>query len=254
MPSNGNQASGIGEAGRTLIEMASENSRLFEESGRYHGVYDLDLKQKSYLKYESFHARLRSAVVNARESAKKICASPGVREVGESVVALYTPEGDSIVLSTGIMVHVHPLSRFIKWIIDNDYESDPGIAPGDIFCNNDPFISDVHPPDLMNVIPIFWEDELVGWVGAVAHELEIGGVQGGANQSTTAERFGQGMMISAEKVGSNDEIRRDFLVRAEMNLRTPIYFILDEKAMVGACTEVRERVHEAIGEYGLDFY
>ncbi len=245
---------GIGESGSTLQAMAAHTTARLEETGCYYGVEELGLKTDSYLKYESFHARMRAAVVNARESSKKICASPGVREVGESVVAFYTPEGDSIVLSTGIMVHVHTLSRFIKWMIDNDYERDPGIAHGDIFCNNDPFISDVHPPDLMNVIPVFWEGEVIGWVGAVAHQLEIGGVHGGANMSTTAERFGQGMIISAEKVGSNDEIRRDFLVRAEMNLRTPIYFILDEKAMVGACVEVRETVCELVREYGLDFY
>ena len=247
-------AAGAGEGGKTLQQVAALNQALFEKSGAYHGVEDLSLKKTQYLKYESFHARMRAAVVNARESSKKICASPGVREVGESVVAFYTPEGDSIVLSTGIMVHVHTLSRFIKWMIDNNYEDDPGIRHGDIFCNNDPFISDVHPPDLMNVIPVFWEGELIGWVGAVAHQLEIGGVHGGANMSTTAERFGQGMIISAEKVGSNDEIRRDFLVRAEMNLRTPIYFILDEKAMVGACIEVRETICDLISEYGLDFY
>ena len=198
--------------------------------------------------------RLRSAVVNARESSKKICASPGVREVGESVVALYTAEGDSIVLSTGIMVHVHTLSRFIKWMIDRGYEKDPRIEDGDIFCNNDPFIGDVHPPDLMNTMPIFWQGELIGRVGAVCHELEIGGVHGGANMQTVAERFGQGLTVSAEKVGTKDEIRRDFLIRAEMNLRTPIYFILDQKALVSACIEVRERIVEIIEEYGLDFY
>jgi acetone carboxylase, alpha subunit len=245
---------GVGPGGLTLIEALKRNRQLFEQTGHYHGVKNLKLKADNYLRYESLHARLRSAVVNAREMSKKISASPGVREVGESVVALYTPEGDSIALSTGIMVHVHTLSRFIQWMIEHDYESDPGIAPGDVFANNDPFISDVHPPDLMNVAPIFYEGELIAWVGTVAHELEIGGVTGGANQSTTAERFGQGLTVSAEKVAVNDVIRRDFLVRAEMNLRTPVYYILDEKAMVAACIEVREKVLEIVAEHGADYY
>ena len=177
---------GVGPGGLTLIEALKRNRQLFEQTGHYHGIKNLKLKAENYLRYESLHARLRSAVVNAREMSKKISASPGVREVGESVVALYTPEGDSIALSTGIMVHVHTLSRFIQWMIEHDYESDPGIAAGDVFANNDPFISDVHPPDLMNVAPIFHDGELIAWVGTVAHELEIGGVTGGANQSTTA--------------------------------------------------------------------
>ena len=245
---------GIGPDGTTLVEALRRNRRLIEETGHYHGIEDLRLRAENYLHYESLHARLRSAVVNARETSKKISASPGVREVGESVVALYTPEGDSVVLSTGIMVHVHTLSRFIQWMIERDYETDPGIAHGDVFANNDPFVSDVHPPDLMNVTPIFVEGELIGWVGAVAHELEIGGVCGGANQSTTAERFGQGMIVSAEKVAVKDTIRRDFFIRAEMNLRTPVYFVLDEKAMVSACLDVREKVLEVVEQYGLAYY
>jgi acetone carboxylase, alpha subunit len=245
---------GIGPESLTLREALRRSRELLEQTGHYHGISDLRLKAENYLHYESLHARLRSAVVNARETSKKISASPGVREVGESVVALYTPEGDSVVLSTGIMVHVHTLSRFIQWMIERDYESDPGIAHGDVFANNDPFVSDVHPPDLMNVTPIFHGGELIGWVGAVAHELEIGGVYGGANQTTTAERFGQGMIVSAEKVATNDTIRRDFFVRAEMNLRTPVYFVLDEKAMVSACIDVREKVLEMVEQYGLDYY
>jgi N-methylhydantoinase B/oxoprolinase/acetone carboxylase alpha subunit len=245
---------GIGPNGMTLLDALVRNRELFEQTGHYHGITELTLKSEDFLRYESAHARLRSAVVNAREMAKKISASPGVREVGESVVALYTPEGDSIALSTGIMVHVHTLSRFIQWMIEHDYESDPKIQPGDVFANNDPFVSDVHPPDLMNVAPIFYGDELIAWVGTVAHEMEIGGVTGGANQSTTAERFGQGLTVSAEKVAVNDILRRDFLIRAEMNLRMPVYYILDEKAMVASCVEVREKVLELVAEHGIDYY
>jgi N-methylhydantoinase B/oxoprolinase/acetone carboxylase alpha subunit len=237
-----------------LKQMVHDSERRLRESGSYYGIKHLNLKEQDPLRYESFHTRLRSIVVGTRETSKKISASPGVREVGESVVALYTPDGDSVVLSTGIVIHVHTLSRFIKWMIEHDYEEDPGINPGDIFANNDPFVSDVHPPDLMVVVPIFWEGELIGWSGAVCHEIEIGGVVGGANMGTTAERFGNGLTVTAEKIGMNDTIDRDYYVRAEYNLRTPIFWILDTKAMVSACQEVREKVLEVVQEYGVDYY
>ena len=83
---------GVGPEGLTLIEGLRKSREVLESSGHYHGVTELRLKAENYLHYESLHARLRSAVVNARETSKKISASPGVREVGESVVALYTPE------------------------------------------------------------------------------------------------------------------------------------------------------------------
>jgi acetone carboxylase alpha subunit len=238
----------------SLKELLRSSADAFRRTGHYCGIDRLTCKERDPLAYDSFHARLLSMVINARETSKKISASPGVREVGESVVALYTPEGDSIVLSTGIVIHVHTMSRFIKWMIEHDYENDPGIAPGDVFANNDPFVSDVHPPDLMTVIPLFRDDELIGWAGSVCHEIETGGVVGGANMGTTAERFGNGLTVTAEKIGQDDSIERDYWLRAEYNLRTPIYWILDQKAMHSACLEVRHRVEELIDEYGVEYY
>jgi acetone carboxylase alpha subunit len=106
----------------------------------------------------------------------------------------------------------------------------------------------------MTVIPIFEGEELIGWAGAVCHEIEIGGVIGGANMGTTAERFGNGLTVTAERIGQNDTIRRDYWIRAEYNLRTPIYWILDQKALLAACLMVRERVGELIESVGVDYY
>jgi acetone carboxylase, alpha subunit len=231
-----------------------ESERIFNETGFYHGIEKLTLRQEDPIKYESLHIKLRSIVVAAREMARRISASPGVREVGESVVALYTPEGDAIALSTGIMVHVHTASRFIKWMIRNGYEQSPGIRRGDIFANNDAFIGTVQAPDVIVTVPIFNEDRLIGWVAAVVHELEVGGITPGGDVALAQERFTEGLFVCAEKIGENDQIRRDYLIRLQRNLRMPIYWTLDEKAKVAACLEVREQVLDIIGQTGLDYY
>jgi acetone carboxylase alpha subunit len=239
---------------RTLREQLRESERLFEETGRYRGLETLALKQRDPLAYERIYSRLHSTVVSAREGARRIAASPGVREVGEMVVALYTPEGDAVTLSTGILVHVHTTSRFIKWMIDNGYEEEPGINAGDIFANNDAFIGTVQVPDVMDVVPIFEQGELVGWAGAVCHELEVGGITPGGDVALAQERFTEGMFVCAEKVGLGDDLRRDYIVRCERSLREPIYWIMDEKAKVSACLEVRERVLELVREIGTEQY
>ncbi len=254
MATTDSRAAAVDTPATTLKEMLATAASAFEETGHYWGIDELRLKAEAPLAYESFHTRLLSMVISARETSKKISASPGVREVGESVCALYTPDGDSVVLSTGIVIHVHTMSRFIKWMIEHGYEDDPGIRPGDVFANNDPFVADVHPPDLMTVIPLHHDGELIGWAGSVCHEIETGGVVGGANMGTTAERFGNGLTLTAERIGQNDTIDRDYWLRAEYNLRTPIYWILDQKAMLSACLDMRERVAELIEVYGVDYY
>lgn len=238
----------------TLKEQLLESDRLLKETGHYAGITNLTSRAEDPMRYESLHTNLRSIAVEAREMARRISASPGVREVGEMVVALYTPEGDAISLSTGIMVHVHTMSRFIKWMIQNGYEEDPGIRPGDIFANNDAFIGTVHVPDVMDVMPIYYEGELIGWVGAVAHELEVGGITPGGDVYLAQERFTEGLIVSAEKVGADDNLRRDYLTRVERNVRMPIYWILDQKAKVASCLEMREKITELIDEVGLDYY
>lgn len=229
-----------------------ESERAMAETGCYDGITELKLRQQDPLKFETMHTKLRASCVSAREMARRISASPGVREVGEMVVAIYTPEGDAIALSNGIMVHVHTMSRFIKWMIREGYEHNPGIREGDIFANNDAFIGTVQVPDVMDVIPIFYEGTLVGWAGAVCHELESGGITPGGDVCLAQERFTEGLFVCAEKIGENDEIRRDYVIRCERNLRMPIYWVLDEKAKVAACIEMRENVKDLIDEIGLE--
>ncbi|MCY4542939.1 MAG: hydantoinase B/oxoprolinase family protein [Rhodobacteraceae bacterium] len=235
-----------------LADQLARSERLFASTGHYAGLEDLELRQADPLRFETVHMKLRAFCVSAREMARRISASPGVREVGEMVVALYTPEGDAVALSNGIMVHVHTMSRFIKWMIRNEYEGNPGIAPGDIFANNDAFIGTVQVPDVMDVIPIFHEGRLIAWAGAVCHELEAGGITPGGDVALAQERYAEGLFVCAEKIGVNDTIRRDYVIRCERNLRMPIYWVLDEQAKVAACIYIREQLLELVADIGAE--
>jgi acetone carboxylase alpha subunit len=110
--------------------------------------------------------------VHARETAKKIAASPIVEQEGELCFTLYNAAGDCILTSTGIIIHVGTMGAAIKYMIENDWESNPGIDPGDMFTNNDCQIGNVHPCDVATIVPIFWENRLIGWVGGVTHVID----------------------------------------------------------------------------------
>ena len=241
-------------ASRVLRDKLEASELLFEETGRYQGIDDLEIARTQPMEYERLHSRLLSTVISTRETVKHIAASPGTREVGEFVIALYTPEGEAITLSTGIMVHVHTLSEFIKFMIRNGYEDNPGIREGDIFENNESWAGGVHTPDVQTVTPIYYEGELVAWVGSVTHELDVGTAEGGGMCMMSAERFSEGLHVSAEKVGEDDDLRADYLIRLRMGLRNPDWWILDSKSKIAGMIMVREAVHKVIDEFGLDFY
>src|SRR5581483_1199268 len=238
----------------SLRARLDRSEQLFEQTGRYQGLEALPHLESDPLKFESFHSRLMSTIISTRETMKYIASSPAVRDFEEFVIGLYTPEGDAIALSTGIMVHVHTLSEFIKFMIKNGYEDNPGIRPGDIFENNEVWAGGVHTPDVMTVIPVFHGDELIAWVGAVSHELEAGTYEGPGMSVLTPDRYGEGLHISAEKVGENDQFRHDYMLRLRMGLRNANWWILDDKAKLSGCLMVREALGKIVEEFGLDYY
>src|SRR3990172_2361780 len=100
-------------------------------------------------------------------------------ELGENIIEIFTPEGDAVALSPGVLLHIHTISRNIKFILENDYEENPGISEGDHFFNNDPHIGGQHSPDQNIVTPIFHEGKLVAWAGGMTHVAETGATSPG---------------------------------------------------------------------------
>jgi N-methylhydantoinase B len=246
------EARPIGWDGRTLTEMLAESERLFEETGSYMGLEELDLQGSDPIGYEKLFSRIRGGLVSARETALNISASPIVRELGELCFALYTPEGDSVALSTGIIVHVHTMSDAIKYMVREDYEDNPGIRPGDIFANNNPVIGDVHNADVQTFVPIFWEDELVAWAGGVTHVLDIGATTAGGVPVGPTMRLEDGIDLPCMKIGEGDELAKWHLKRCELMTRAPMYYLLDERTRLAGCHMIREAVERVILEEGIN--
>ena len=244
----------IGWEGGSALQMLTESERRFAETGRYCGVEDLEMKRNDPIRFEKIFSRLRGGLVTARETALNISASPIVKEIGELCFALYTPEGDSVALSTGIIVHVHTMSDAIKFMIRQGYEENPGIEPGDIFTNNDAMIGDVHNADVQTIVPIFWQEELIGWAAGVTHEIDIGAKTPGSVPIGPISRYEDGIDLPAKKIGSNDELWRDHVLAGLKGTRTPMYWTLDEKTRLAGCHMIREAVERVILEEGIDTY
>ena len=244
----------IGWSGMSLKEMLEASEKLLEEKKSYYGIEKLSLKEESPFRYERAYASLRGALVSARETALHVAASPIVTEIGELCFGLYTPEGDSIAVSTGILVHIHTMSEGIKFMIREGYEEDPTINQGDIFLNNDPQCGNVHTTDVQTLIPIFWEEELIGWAGGVTHQIDIGGITPGHTLVSSIQRFDDGVYYTCLKIGSNDKIWRDHMISAKKSVRSPMYWELDEKCRLAGNLMIRDAVYEFIEKEGIDYY
>lgn len=245
---------GVVRGGETLKEHRDRLMAATKATGHYAGLKTLELREKEPILYNKLFSRLRAGVVDARETAKKIAASPIVEQEGELCFTLYNAAGDSLLTSTGIIIHVGTMGAAIKYMIENNWEANPGVRDKDIFCNNDSLIGNVHPCDIHTIVPIFWEGELIGWVGGVTHVIDTGAVGPGSMATGQVQRFGDGYSITCRKVGANDELFRDWLHESQRMVRTTRYWMLDERTRIAGCHMIRKLVEEVVSEEGIDAY
>ncbi len=244
---------GIGWGDRTLKEMLEEKEKLYQENGYYFGLKTLPHAEQDPMKLELFHSRLLSAAIAGRETTRMISAAPQVREVAELAVALYTPEGDCILQSNGIIIHIPLMGQVIQWMIRQGYE-DEGINDGDCYTSNDCAIAGLHTADIYDIQPIFHQGKLVGWVGCVIMEAEIGGLLPGCMPCGATDRYVDGIKFTAEKSAVNNVHLKSFERRVRAGIRMADMFLLNRKGALAADIKVRSEINRIIEDFGIDYY
>lgn len=214
----------------------------------------LDLKSAEPIKWELLYSRLASLVQTSKETAKRISASPVVREMGECLFAAFTPEGDSIAMSDGLLIHVASMGSAIKWMLKNNYEEEEKIRPGDLFFNNDAHIGGAHSPDQLLMTPIFYRGEVIGWAGGLTHVTETGATEAGGSSPNAMSRFDEGICWPCIRVGENWELNRNLERIVERGTRSPQWWLLDERAKVAGIRIIHDGILELIKDFGLEFF
>jgi 5-oxoprolinase (ATP-hydrolysing) len=125
------------------------------------------------------------------------------------------------------------------------------IHEGDIILHNDPYLGATHSPDVAIVIPIFHAGELVGFSGASAHLLDIGGAYPGL-AIDLVDNFSEGQIFRAVKL-SERGVRQEALWGHILgNMRTPTHNRGDIEAMIAACELAKRRYRELLDRYGQE--
>ena len=212
------------------------------------------VREKDPIGWQLLWAELEGIVQRGRETARRISASPVVREMGECVFALFTASGQSVCYSEGLLLHVTSMGGAIKFMLENDYETKVGFAPGDLFFNNDPYISGAHSPDQMILTPIFAGDDLIGWAGGLTHVPEVGASEPGGTGSASATRYDEGIYMPCVKIGENDTLRHDLELLVHRGTRYSTWWLLDNRAKVAGITAIRDEVLRTIRNRGLEYY
>ena len=153
---------------------------------------------------------------------------------------LILAESESTPMFMGAMPRI--VQNVIK-LLDGD------IHEGDIILHNDPYYGATHSPDCAIVIPIYHRGTLVGFAGASAHLLDIGGAYPGINVNAV-DIYAEGNIYRAIKLSIRG-VRQEGMWRHILeNTRTPTPNEGDIQAMIAACELAKRRYFDLIERYG----
>ncbi len=217
-----------------------------EERAAQNKINDVD--------FEIFNHKMNMIAQEGKETTMKLGASSGMRW-GDVAFGIYTSQGDLSVVATGIWFHAVLGQLPVKYIVKHWInEASVGVKEGDSFFFNDPFYGGVHGADMGLCVPVFYEDKLVCFTGAVVHTGECGGSEPGGLVGSARSKYDEGMLVPPIKVGENYTLKEDLLnMFAAMN-RDPRTMILDIKARLAASRIAQRRIVELIDQKGFDFF
>jgi 5-oxoprolinase (ATP-hydrolysing) len=171
-----------------------------------------------------------------------------IRESEDLGAGIFDAAGNELAESDSTPMFMGAMPKIVKGVLTLLGDD---IHDGDVILHNDPYLGATHSPDVAIVVPIFHEGALVGFSGASAHLLDIGGAFPGLAVDLV-DNWSEGNIYRAVKL-SERGVRQDALWRHILeNTRTPTYNRGDIEAMIAACELAKRRYVELLSRYGTE--
>ncbi|MDS1139201.1 hydantoinase B/oxoprolinase family protein [Pusillimonas sp. SM2304] len=191
-------------------------------------------------------------IAAAREMGVKLIRSAYstiIREAADASAALFDRDGNVVAQAELIPMQLGPMSE----IFHACAQADPveSLQEGDFYITNDPYSGGQHLQDVFIYSPIFFEGELVGFAGTVAHHLDLGGGNPGLT-TEAVDVHAEGIIFPPTRYNhARDWEGRGPLKRmVAANIRVPGQTIGDFDAQFAANSVGAERMRQLCEKYG----
>ena len=171
-----------------------------------------------------------------------------IRESEDLGAGLFDRDGNKLAESDSTPMFMGAMPKIVKNVIRLLGDD---IHDGDVILHNDPYVGATHSPDVAIVIPIFVDGELVGFSGASAHVLDIGGAYPGL-AIDLVDNWSEGNIYRALKLQEKGVWQEALWKHILENVRTPSFNNGDIQAMIAACELARRRYLELLDRYGTE--
>jgi N-methylhydantoinase B len=184
------------------------------------------------------------AVVEYRSSF-----SPIIREMLDFNCGVFDADGRMVAHSEQIPAQLGLMQFALQAALERHGGA---LGPGDAVLTNHPYMGGTHTPDLQVFMPAHHDGRLVGYLGSIAHHIDIGGRVPGTESAQNTELFQEGLIFPAIKLVEAGTRNRALYELIAANVRDPNATLGDLDAQLAACKRGAERLGELCARHGGD--
>ncbi len=197
---------------------------------------------------EIIRASLSGIVQEMQNSLFRTGFSTIVRESQDASCALMNPQGAVIAQHVVLPLHMGAFPACCEGVL-RSYDGD--IVEGDAFLINHPYEGgSPHAPDMAVITPVFFDRELIGFCGSIAHKSDIGGPVPGSCSGQAREIFNEGLHLPAIRYVRGGQRNLDVERIIAANSRTPELVLGDIRGQLGASRLGEERLVALVKKFG----
>lgn len=199
--------------------------------------------------YEVVRSKLWNLNIDHGETLRRVSGSMIVVEGYDFNTSLLTGRGEGAVFGPNSIFFAGCADLVVKWTLEHR-SSNVGIADGDIFIQDDPWVGTNHQMDTAVFGPVFVDGGLFAWVYNCAHQRELGGTEPGGFVQDAVNVFSEATFMPPIKLADANGVREDLIDAWTRRSRMPEVMVLEMKSQLAGFRFARRRLLELIERYG----
>jgi N-methylhydantoinase B len=199
--------------------------------------------------YEVVRSKLWNLNIDHGETLRRVSGSNIVVEGYDFNTSLLTGRGEGAVFGPNSIFFAGCADLVVKWTLEHR-SSNVGIADGDIFIQDDPWIGTNHQMDTAVFGPVFVDGGLFAWIYNCAHQRELGGTEPGGFIQDAVNVFSEATFMPPIKLADGNGVREDLVDAWTRRSRMPEVMVLELKSQLAGFRFARRRLLELVERYG----
>ena len=177
--------------------------------------------------------------------------SEGVREGDDFSTAVFDREGRMIAQGNFSPGHLGSMPYVVQHV--REYFPEETLRPGDSIALNDSFMGSGHFPDVFQVMPVFLDETIIGYVANSAHQVDMGGAAPGSQKvHGVTEAYQEGLRILPVRLVNEGRFDESIMRIILGNVRMPDKVRGDLGAQHGANLTAAERLIQLHRDHGTE--